>query len=134
MPVIVACCIILIATACLIISLTPTSVVGMTISEGSALPDILFYVAGALIGAAGGALQASSRNMLTRQGNPDRMTEAFGLYALSGKATSFLAPALIAIASDLTGSQRLGITPVVGLFIIGLVLLAWVKPNGDFAK
>lgn len=134
MPVIVACCIVLIATACLIISLTPTSVMGFTVAKGSSLPDIMFYIAGALIGAAGGALQASSRNMLTRQGNPERMTEAFGLYALSGKATSFLAPALIAIASDLTGSQRLGITPVVGLFIIGLLLLAWVKPNGDFAK
>ncbi|WP_339761628.1 MFS transporter [uncultured Sulfitobacter sp.] len=134
MPVIVVCCIILIATACLIISLTPTSVMGFALSDGSALPDILFYIAGALIGAAGGALQASSRNMLTWQGNPDRMTEAFGLYALSGKATAFLAPALIAIASDLTGSQRLGITPVVGLFILGLILLIWVKPNGDFEK
>ncbi|MBM1632773.1 MFS transporter [Sulfitobacter mediterraneus] len=134
MPVIVTCCIILILTACLIISLTPTSAMGISLAEGSALPDILFYVAGALIGAAGGALQASSRNMLTRQGNPERMTEAFGLYALSGKATSFLAPALIAIASDVTGSQRLGITPVVGLFIIGLILLAWVKPQGDFSK
>ena len=60
------------------------------------------------------------------------MTESFGLYALSGKATSFMAPALIAVTSDLTGNQRLGITPVVGLFIIGLVLLVWVKPNGDF--
>ncbi len=134
MPVIVTCCIILILTACLIISLTPTSVLGMTVSEASPLPDYLFYLAGALIGAAGGALQASSRNMLTRQGNPERMTEAFGLYALSGKATSFIAPALIAVASDLTGSQRLGITPVVGLFIIGLILLAWVKPKGDFVK
>lgn len=134
MPVIVACCTVLIVTACLIISLTPTSVLGFVLSDGSALPDVLFYIAGALIGAAGGALQASSRNMLTRQGNPDRMTEAFGLYALSGKATAFLAPALIAIASDLTGSQRLGITPVVGLFILGLFLLIWVKPNGDFAK
>jgi len=133
MPVIVACCIILVATACLIISLGPNSVMGVSLPEGSALPDILFYVAGASIGAAGGALQASSRNMLTRQGNPERMTEAFGLYALSGKATSFLAPALIALASDLTGSQRLGITPVVGLFIVGLILLAWVKPKGDFA-
>ena len=118
MPVIVTCCLIM----------------GITLAEGSSAPDIAFYIAGALIGAAGGALQASSRNMLTRQGNPDRMTEAFGLYALSGKATSFLAPALIAIASDLSGSQRIGIAPVVGLFIIGLVLLVWVKPNGDFAK
>ena len=134
MPVIVFCCVVLILTAILIISLTPSSIMGIDVGAGSALPDIAFYVAGALIGAAGGALQASSRNMMTRQGDPDRMTEAFGLYALSGKATSFLAPALIAITSDLTGSQRLGITPVVGLFILGLILLAWVKRNGDFAK
>jgi MFS transporter, UMF1 family len=134
MAVIAFCCVVLILTACLIISLTPTSVMGVDVGEGSPLPDVLFYLAGALIGAAGGALQASSRNMLTRQGDPDRMTEAFGLYALSGKATSFLAPALIAVASDVSGSQRLGITPVVGLFILGLILLAWVKPQGDFAR
>ncbi|QFT58418.1 Vacuole effluxer Atg22 like protein [Sulfitobacter sp. THAF37] len=134
MPVIIFCCVTLILTAVLIISLTPTSVLGIDVGQGSALPDISFYLAGALIGAAGGALQASSRNMLTRQGDPARMTESFGLYALSGKATSFLAPALIAVTSDLTGSQRLGITPVVGLFILGLILLAWVKPNGDFAE
>ncbi len=131
MPVIVVCCGVLIVTACLIISLTPQSIMGIALPPGSALPDILFYVAGAMIGAAGGALQASSRNMLTLQGNPRRMTESFGLYALSGKATSFLAPALIALASDITGSQRMGITPVVGLFALGLVLLIWVKPQGD---
>lgn len=134
MPVIVFCCLVLIVTAVLIISLTPSSVMFINVGEGSALPDIMFYVAGASIGAAGGALQASSRNMMTRQGDPERMTEAFGLYALSGKATSFLAPALIAITTDVTGSQRLGITPVVGLFIIGLILLAWVKRDGDFAS
>ena len=134
MPVIVTCCLILIATAVLIISLTPTSIMGITLADGSSASDIAFYISGALIGAAGGALQASSRNMLTRQGNPDRMTEAFGLYALSGKATSFLAPASIAFASEITGSQRLGITPVVGLFIIGIILLLWVKPQGDFAR
>ncbi len=133
MPVIIFCCVTLILTAILIISLTPTSIMGVDLGPDTTAPDIAFYIAGALIGAAGGALQASSRNMLTRQGNPERMTEAFGLYALSGKATSFLAPALIAITSDLTGSQRLGITPVVGLFIVGLILLAWVKRNGDFA-
>lgn len=133
-PVIVFCTVVLIATAILIITLTPTSVMGIAVAEGSSLPDIMFYIAGAAIGAAGGALQASSRNMLTRQGNPERMTEAFGLYALSGKATAFLAPALIALSSDITGSQRLGIAPVVGLFIIGLILLAWVKRDGDFAE
>ncbi|MBV1897510.1 MAG: MFS transporter, partial [Rhodobacteraceae bacterium] len=94
----------------------------------------LFYVAGILIGAAGGAVQSASRHMLTRQGNPDRMTEAFGLYALSGKATSFLAPALIAITTDISGSQRLGASPLIVLFALGIVLLIWVKPHGDHAE
>ncbi|MFK7763638.1 MAG: MFS transporter [Roseobacter sp.] len=132
-PVIVWCCVVLIFTAGLILSITPTSMLGITLQDGSALPDIAFYVAGALIGAAGGALQASSRSMMTFQAKPGRMTEAFGLYALSGKATTFLAPALIALVSDITESQRLGILPLVGLFILGLLMLFWVKPKGDFA-
>ncbi|MEE4189002.1 MAG: MFS transporter [Roseobacter sp.] len=132
MPVIVFCCVVLILTAGLILSLTPTSIMGVALAEGSSVPDITFYVAGILIGAAGGALQSSSRTMMTHQANPKRMTEGFGLYALSGKATSFLAPASIAIVSDLTGSQRLGITPLVVLFGLGLLLLLWVKPKGDF--
>jgi UMF1 family MFS transporter len=133
MPVIVFCCVVLILTAGLILSLTPVSVLGIGLAEGSPLPDIIFYVAGALIGAAGGALQSASRTMMTHQANPDRMTEAFGLYALSGKATTFLAPAAIAIVSDLTNSQRMGITPIIVLFVLGLMLLLWVKPKGDFA-
>lgn len=132
-PVIVGCCVMLILTAGLILSLTPTSILGISLTEGSSVPDIAFYVAGALIGGAGGALQASSRSMMTFQAKPERMTEAFGLYALSGKATAFLAPALVAIVSDVTQSQRLGIMPIVGLFLLGLLLLVRVKPKGDFA-
>jgi UMF1 family MFS transporter len=134
MPVIVFCVVTLACVALLVVMITPTSIMGVTVAEGSSAPDITFFIAGAVIGAAGGSLQASSRNMMTRQANPARMTEAFGLYALSGKATSFLAPALIALTSQLTGSQRLGVSPVVGLFIVGLVLLLWVKPRGDFFK
>lgn len=132
--VIIVCCVVLMGTAALIVSLSPTSVFGIPVEAGSSLPDTLFYVCGILIGAAGGAVQSASRNMLTRQGNPDRMTEAFGLYALSGKATSFLAPALIAIATDISGSQRLGASPLILLFAFGIVLLIWVKPNGDHAE
>jgi UMF1 family MFS transporter len=59
------------------------------------------------------------------------MTEAFGLYALSGKATAFLAPASVAIATQVFESQRMGVTPLIALFLIGLVLLIWVKPEGE---
>ena len=55
----------------------------------------------------------------------------FGFYGLSGKATAFLAPALITFATLGTGSARLGIAPLVGLFLIGLVLMMWVKPQGE---
>jgi len=134
MPVIIFCVLALTFVSLLIVTITPQSILFIPIAQGSTLPDVTFFIAGAVIGAAGGALQASSRNMMTRQANPERMTEAFGLYALSGKATSFLAPALIAFTSQITGSQRLGVSPVVGLFIIGLVLLLWVKPRGDFSK
>ena len=44
-----------------------------------------------------------------------------GCYALSGKVASFMAPALIALATTASGSQRLGIAPLVVLFLIGLV-------------
>jgi UMF1 family MFS transporter len=100
-------------------------------------PDILFYICGAIIGAAGGALQAASRTLMVDQAEGGDMTKAFGLYALSGKATSFMAPALVALFTGVvglkmlglseSGAQRLGISPLIGLFIIGLVLLLWVK-------
>jgi UMF1 family MFS transporter len=59
------------------------------------------------------------------------MTQSFGLYALTGKATAFIAPISIGVATQLTGSQQIGITPLIALFLIGLILLFWVKPNGD---
>ena len=83
-----------------------------------------------MIGAAGGSLQAASRTMMVRQADPARITEAFGLYALAGKATSFMAPLGIAVVTGLTGSQQVGIIPLVVLFAIGLILLLWVKPMG----
>jgi len=53
---------------------------------------------------------------------------------MSGKATSFLATGFDRGASDLSGNQRIGIAPLWGCSSSVLVLLIWVKPNGDFAK
>ena len=55
--------------------------------------------------------------MMVRQADPARMTEGFGLYALSGKALAFLAPALVALVTTLTDSQRMGVTPLIVLFV-----------------
>ena len=130
-PVITTCILVLLVTVVMIITVSRTSVLGLSVGPESSIPDIAFYFFGSVIGAAGGALQAASRTMLVHQSRFERVTEAFGLYALAGKATAFLAPAAIAVVSDLTGSQRLGVTPLIALFLAGLILLFWVRPEGD---
>lgn len=124
---------VLLGVAIAIVFVSRDSLFGIPLAAGSTAPDIAFYILGALIGAAGGTLQSASRSMMVHQANPTRMTEGFGLYALSGKATSFLAPLLIGIVTAVSGSQQIGVTPIIGLFIAGLILLAWVKPQGDFS-
>ncbi len=133
-PVIVVCVLVLTATAVAIVFVSRNSVLGVPVAAGSSLPDIAFYILGATIGAAGGALQSASRTMMVRQANPARMTEAFGLYALAGKATSFIAPLSIGMATYVTGSQQLGVSPLIALFLVGLFLLVWVEPDPNRAE
>ncbi|MDO9527371.1 MAG: MFS transporter [Gemmobacter sp.] len=130
-PVIALCVLVLALVAVGVVYVSRTSVFGIAVTPDSSLPDIAFYLLGALIGAGGGALQSASRTMLVRQAEPAKMTESFGLYALAGKATSFIAPLSIGVVTDITGSQQSGIVPLIVLFVAGLVLLVWVKPDGD---
>lgn len=44
-----------------------------------------------------------------------------------------MSPALIALATTISGSQRIGIAPLVLLFLIGLVLLSFVRPKGEMS-
>ena len=117
----------------LILNMTPTSVFGAPIAEGSGLVDTLFLICGVLIGGLGGILQAASRSLMVRHTDPEAATESFGLYGLSGRATAFLAPMLIGAVSVATDNVRLGMAPLILLFLLGLVLLFWVKPEGDRA-
>jgi MFS transporter, UMF1 family len=130
-PVIVVNVVALTLVGVAIIFVSRTSVLGIPVAAESSLPDIAFYILGVVIGAAGGALQTASRTMLVRQVEPDRITEGFGLYALAGKATSFVAPLSIGVMTQITGSQQLGIAPLIVLFMAGLILLFWVNPNGE---
>lgn len=127
-PVIIAMIVLLLAVATFIPGITPEAIWG--ISVPSAAPNIAFFICGALIGAAGGVVQSSSRTLMVRHCEPDRPTEAFGLYALSGKATAFLGPFLIFVATLAFGDARFGVVPLIGLFALGLILLIWVNPQG----
>ena len=117
------CCLVIVSTA-------PGEVFFVKVgsaAEPSLLPDIVFYIAGCLIGASGAALQAASRTLLVDQVPQEKVTEAFGLYALSGKATTFVGPLLIAQVTGWFDSQRVGVTPVILLLLAGMVLLPYVR-------
>jgi len=86
-----------------------------------------YLLLGCLIGAAGGPLQAASRSLLIRLAPKDRIAQYFGLFALTGKVTSFIGPLLIGAITATTASQKAGMATLVVFFVAGLVLLARVR-------
>jgi MFS transporter, UMF1 family len=86
-----------------------------------------YLLLGCLIGAAGGPLQAASRTLLIRLAPRDRIAQYFGLFALTGKITSFIGPLLIGIVTAVTESQKAGMAVLVLFFIAGLALLRRVR-------
>ena len=132
-PVIIAAVLTLIAVCIVVAGMSREAIFGLPLAEGSNAPDIIFMACGVLIGGLGGSLQAASRTMMVRHTEPGAETEGFGLYGLAGRATAFLAPALIGLVTALTGDVRNGVLPLIALFLLGLVLLRWTKPEGDRA-
>ncbi len=86
-----------------------------------------YLVLGCLIGAAGGPLQAASRTLLIRLAPQERIAQYFGLFALTGKVTSFVGPLLIGVITAITASQKAGMAVLVLFFVAGLALLARVR-------
>ena len=130
-PVIVVAILMLTLVCIIVVGMDRDSLFGIALPAGSKLPDAVFFLCGGLIGGAGGAMQASSRTLTVRHTSEERATEVFGLYALSGKATAFLAPFFIARVTEFSGSQRIGVSPLIVMFLLALVLLHWVNKNGE---
>jgi UMF1 family MFS transporter len=93
----------------------------------AAASERAYLLLGCLIGAAGGPLQAASRTLLIRLAPKDRIAQYFGLFALTGKVTSFIGPLLIGIVTAVTESQKAGMAVLVLFFVAGLGLLARVR-------
>jgi UMF1 family MFS transporter len=93
------------------------------------LPEQLYVLFGAIIGIAAGPLQASSRTLLARLAPRDQLGQFYGLFALSGKVTSFAGPLAVAAVTAATGNQRAGISVLVGFFALGAILLSTVRVN-----
>ena len=113
----------------ILIAVTGLTVLGAVLLfvEGKAL----FWTFALPLGIFVGPAQAASRTMMARLAPPRMMTEMFGLYALSGKATAFLGPALLAWMTVVFASQRAGMAVIMVFFLLGLVLLMGVADKRD---
>ncbi len=81
-----------------------------------------------------GPAQASSRSLMSRLAPPESRAEFFGLFALAGRITAFLGPALVGWVTFAAGSQRAGMATILPFFVIGGLLLLFVKePRGSSA-
>lgn len=84
----------------------------------------VYILYGLLVGLAFGPVQASSRSWLARSVTPEEAGRFFGIYALSGRATTFLATGLNTLLIMASGSPRVGMTAMLLFFVVGLALLA----------
>jgi UMF1 family MFS transporter len=108
-----------------ILFIIPTAPAG----EGlyASTPEKLFVLLGLVIGSVAGPLQASSRSLLARLVPPREAGRYFGLLALSGKVTSFLAPLAVAVATAIFQTQGAGPAVLILFLLVGLMLLSGVK-------
>ena len=101
---------------------------------GSALllikSQLLFWVLALSLGLFVGPVQAASRSFMARISPAEIRNEAFGFYAFSGKATSFVGALLVGWLTRYSESQRIGMSVIIVLFMIGFLLMMRV-PSDD---
>lgn len=86
-----------------------------------------FWVLALTVGLFFGPAQAASRALMAKMAPAEASSAYFGLFALSGRVTGFLGPAVLATVTAATGSQRAGMATVVVFLALGLVLLLAVR-------
>ncbi len=79
-----------------------------------------------------GPAQAASRTLMARLAPEGEAAAHFGLFALSGRVTGFLGPAVLAAVTAATQSQRAGMATVLVFLAVGAAVLAGVRlPPGQ---
>jgi UMF1 family MFS transporter len=86
-----------------------------------------FWGLGLALGVFMGPVQAASRTLCARLAPPAMRAEFFGLFALSGRATSFAGPAALGWATLVWNSQRAGMATILVFLGAGLLLLAGMR-------
>ena len=91
--------------------------------------QLLFLIFAAINGFFIGPIQSASRVFITKSIDQNNQASGFGLFALSGKLTSFIGPLLVSTITYISNSQRIGFSSAIILLLIGLLILLKVKKN-----
>jgi UMF1 family MFS transporter len=95
----------------------------VVITAATAHGKVMFYAmaSGAAIGI--GSIQAVSRSFMAQISPPEKESEFFGFYVLSGKFASMFGPMIFGVISNLTSNQRVAILSLLPFFLAGLVIM-----------
>jgi len=86
-----------------------------------------FWVIATCAGLGLGTVQAASRAFYTQFIPEGKEAEYFGLYSLAGKSSAVIGPIIFGQISTTYGSQRPAILSVAAFFLIGLIILCFVR-------
>lgn len=113
------------------VNISLVAIIVMTVVVLFSPDKTTFFITAVVLSIFFGPVQASSRTLMARISPPDARNEMFGLFAVTGKAISFLGPLTVGWAAAAFGSQRWGMATVLAFFVIGLVLLRGVKEKQE---
>jgi MFS transporter, UMF1 family len=85
-----------------------------------------FWILAMLVASSQGGIQALSRAYFAKLIPKKNSNEFFGFYNIFGKFASILGPLLVGVTAQVTGDSSSGVFSLVILFIIGLIILAFV--------
>lgn len=91
----------------------------------------LFWILVLCLGIFMGPAQAASRSLMARLAPPEQVTEMFGLFALTGKVTAFVGPAIFASVTLAFNSQRAGMATVIVFLLVGGVMMLFVSEPSE---
>ena len=114
------------------------SIIGFIVGGSAMLlaPNfVLFTVFGCLLGVFVGPIQQASRTMMAKLAPEDSKAELFGLYALSGKATSWGGPLLVSVLTAMAASWgwsdnnalTFGMFGVMPFMVAGFIMMLFVR-------
>lgn len=99
------------------------AIVGLSIILATVDEKAWFWLIATFLAVFFGPVQSCSRSLMVRLSPEEQRTKLFGIYALSGRATAPLGPAMVSWIILQTGNQRAGLIIIAALLVSGALLL-----------